>query len=623
MELYLDNYHLSCKQILFAALTTTGGTLAKRHWQAAGKKTSSSKWGHRILSVVEAVPLLGGVITLIEIVVVRSLGKVPANPGGNNPPTTPPSQPKQKVSKVNDSENTLQTTKPPPHLKVNVPTHLTESQTLALEILFDGHESDLPEYEGSIFEIIRKINGDFVITRREKGKIPTSTRLSALPEKTLGPKEPSSEGNLNSEGLKVRTFCLDLLSNIEDAQIAKRDPITYKPLPGSSDEELVKLEEMKNVVRYFFEQEAFQKKAGYSDFLNLLNVLEKGGASELLPNFKRYADLVALQEKLPKKMKNKEKSGWDKIRTMVHSGLFVGNLAETAEHAKKIGLHPIPAVPQKQSIVNLYPTIDAMNIVDGAHREAARWIMIHVRIITFQELCRSIKASCKQMRPTILKWDNYSLLTVKEKSQEWMADIAYRYLPTDKMPQELLSMQHYSFGKDLLNHLTQSTSKNFILFDDGAYSCKQLKQYLDYLRCELWGKPPLPTRKNIYFVYGHFPKDMPLDFDGTFKEILQYNVKIEIISNLLTENIDTLMKNEKLSDSLKENIKDLIGTTRPQLATEWKKPDAWSTSMFITKGYLRLHSKVANGQLDIPAESVEDLDGVGPITKVIPPYTKP
>ncbi len=74
MNIYLNNYSLSCDEALFAALTMTGGAFVTRHWSIAAQEVSSaSKWGHRAVGVIEAVPLLGAVAALIEFIAAKCL----------------------------------------------------------------------------------------------------------------------------------------------------------------------------------------------------------------------------------------------------------------------------------------------------------------------------------------------------------------------------------------------------------------------------------------------------------------------------------------------------------------------------------------------------------------------
>lgn len=584
MKLRLDNYNFSYKETVFALCTLTGGTLIKRHWGKSKEEASiCSKWGHRTIGTIEAIPLLGGLVALIEIVIVKILCKI------------------------------QECKSPERHLKFNIPTILTPPQILALKIHKTTFESELPEYADSIFQCVMPIDGDYVVTRRKKNEAPplNGKIVHILP--LAGPKQAQC-----SEGLKVRTLCLELLSNLEDIQTEKQDPATKKPLLGSTQAEFIRIEEMKGVVRYFLEQGALQKKAGFSDFTRLLSLLQEE-AKEFRPIFKRYAEWMALQEKLPHKVRHKT-SHWDKIRAMVCAGLFVRTLVETAASAQKIGLHPIPALPQRRIIVNLYPTIDAINLLESHYRQAGRWLMHHTRVMTFRELCRSTKASCEQLRDLILGWEDYYLLSIQGKSQAWMADIAYRYLPAEKLPKGVLNLDHHSAGEDLFNHLRKTSFNNFILFDDGAYSAQQFHQYLESLAfCLRQRGHPFIERKTIYFIFGHFPKD--IYEESEFKEFEKFNVNIHTLSSLLVRNCRNLMDEENLTPTLKRQIGDLARVERPQLTTEWKRPDFVSTSLFISEGYLGFYSRARNGELMMTNESVTHLhDGVGPLTDVIPPY---
>lgn len=64
-------YEISFKEgITCLATGFTGLAYSKRHWNLSNKCTSSSFLGHRFLAVLEALPLLGGTIALIEKIAV-------------------------------------------------------------------------------------------------------------------------------------------------------------------------------------------------------------------------------------------------------------------------------------------------------------------------------------------------------------------------------------------------------------------------------------------------------------------------------------------------------------------------------------------------------------------------
>jgi len=646
MKLILNDYGFSSKEILFASLTLTGGALVTRHWDQSNKETGIAKWGHRTIAIIEAVPLLGGVVAIIEIIAAKFLsrGPVPSSGSSGGPSSSSRSIVLNKAEAFPQLEFDTATTlthdqvralkiredmksdhpkyadslfhtspcgdgfvvtrkpiqKPLPQLEFNVPTILTNEQVIALKIRIDTKKSDLPEYADSIFHWFCLSDGA-VVTRKH---LQPPIDIPPL----VGPKKAAeNEGVLFSEGLKVRSFTLDLISHLEDLEMGPEElPVGKKIL----------LKEAKDTLIWFLDMGVMKKEAGFTDFLGLMDLLQSK-AEPFTPIFQRYVDLVKLQDKLPRHIK-KEEGHWDKIRKMVRSGLFNKTMVETAEHAKKIGLHPIPVLPKDQRIVNLYPTIDAINLLTSSHREAGRWLMNQTRVITFREMCQSIKASCEQLRDTILQWDDYCLLAIPKKSQAWMADIAYRYLPQEKMPREILNFSHYSAGKDLYKHITTSGSDHFILFDDSAYSCQQLEGYLSDLngQFEIKKSPDVPGKtKHIYIIFGSFPEDKYSDRKLIYyEELKRRNIEVHLVSNLLLKNCGSQMKKDDLSSDTQKQIEDLAVIDHPQVATEWKRPDFMSTSMFISQGFIHIHGKGIFGAHNYT--SAESLDGVGPITPI-------
>lgn len=227
--------------------------------------------------------------------------------------------------------------------------------------------------------------------------------------------------------------------------------------------------------------------------------------------------------------------------------------------------------------------------------------MHHTRVITFRELCQSIKKSCEQIRDTILTWDDYYIVKIKRTSQAWMADIGYRFLPPEKMAKGVVVVDN------LCDIIERSESRNYIVFDDGAYSARQLADQLwNFKSCKRM------REKNVYFIYGHFPKDKYKKFNFDMS-----NLSVRVISNNLLESCKYYIEKEKVDSSLKQKIESLTCIDRPLAVTEWKRPDFMSTSVFITRG------NAAARQVPYRLEyggSVESRDSLGPITNVKPPY---
>lgn len=66
LENHNKQYHLNAKEGALTAFTLSGAPYAKRHWQLAKGESTSRKWGHRIIAVIEAIPILGGIAALID-----------------------------------------------------------------------------------------------------------------------------------------------------------------------------------------------------------------------------------------------------------------------------------------------------------------------------------------------------------------------------------------------------------------------------------------------------------------------------------------------------------------------------------------------------------------------------
>lgn len=481
---------------------------------------------------------------------------------------------------------------PPPNLKFNVPTRISNSEIKLLNL--NNYKSKLPEYAKSIF-LFSYIKNECFITRHSEDA-PLCLNGNAIEIGSLiGPENAE-------EGAKVRSFCLELLSHIEE--LANDDA-------AMSTNQLITINEIKRILKHFLENKAFGEKAGYSDFRHLIGLLERE-TQDFLPIFKRNLDLLEIQKKFsikPPSLSSKLR-GWEKIRTMVKSGLFTKSLMQTAENAKKMGLHPLPALPRNVTHVNLFATMDAINMLDERKRSGGQWLMYRTKIITFRELCASVKSSCIEMHDLISQWGDYSILTIKNKSQEWMADIGYRYLPVENMPKAVIPFQ-YKERESLFLHLKNSDLNHFIMFDDGCYSGKQFLGVLSLLYACLEKYGPLSNKKDIYFVFGHFPEDKYSKFLSGFEKFKPYNLSIKLFSGMLTKSCNKLMEEEGLNENMQNTIRELCNADNPQVSTEWKVPDFMSTSQFVTEGFINHHGRCGMKKWNNTKH---------PINPITPPY---
>lgn len=430
------------------------------------------------------------------------------------------------------------------------------------------------------------------------------------------------------EGLKVRTFSLELLSNIEDIAMAKPPLFEFdKKAP---------LNQFKLAVKAFLEQGALEKKAGLVDFSRLLDLLklhlshlEETDRKKMSLIIEKHFCLVSIQQTLSERVfKPKKDSRWDKIRVMITSGLLTPDLLIRSEEASKLGLRSLPPLPCLRTHYNLFPIVDSINLLKRNAREAGRWVVHHTGILTFRGLCQSIQRSCQSLKEQLGKSDFY-LLTVKGKSQEWMADIAYRYLPKEKMPSGILQI-----GKDggvtqhcdkLVEALAKTDASHYVLFDDASYTGTQLFEYVTHFKKVLEESRPFPVIKNIYFVYGFSAKRIQERVDQLCKDwnFEKYKVKIHFIPGKQFDNIEEMMKKEGLSKEMEESIEEVCNTTmKSLLTTQWKTPDFVSTPMFVTTGHIR-KDRASVGELRTiqNCRNVSELDGIPPITDIRTPYS--
>jgi O-acetyl-ADP-ribose deacetylase (regulator of RNase III) len=103
LETHQRAYDLSCNDCLFSLATgLSGAPYAKRHWELS--LTSQSAWGHRIVAVLEALPLFGAVVAVIErifVVVYNALLK----PKSIEVPPVVPDSPKFDATSIEVVEN--------------------------------------------------------------------------------------------------------------------------------------------------------------------------------------------------------------------------------------------------------------------------------------------------------------------------------------------------------------------------------------------------------------------------------------------------------------------------------------------------------------------------------------
>lgn len=432
-----------------------------------------------------------------------------------------------------------------------------------------------------------------------------------------------------NEQIKVRTFSLELYTNIDELSSS---------LP-QNDPEIELTQKIKSIVGEFLKSKSINKTADFADFKDILCQISDviAAAPEAIVSKKihvtvqRHLNLVDLQRQIKPRPPSSSPAKAI-LRTLMKSGLLTPNLCALTEKAKalKLKFNPYPPLPQMTNMYNIYSLIDSVNRLAPEFTETGKWLLNHSTVLTFKELCASIKESCLKIREELLREDNYSILTIGGKSQSWMADIAIRFLPEDKLPKEVISVGIddcvVNQTADLLKTLESNRSSHYLIFDDACYSGKQLKDYLFNLTADL--KKPLAEPVRLTFIYG-FMTDVNVQF---YKENLEeFNIHLNVMSSHKISNMMQQLDNEKLPEEKirqAQGVADFVDrlsieeirmwANKTLVVTEWKTPDGFSTCSFITKGFTWRYRP----ELDewVKGSPNSAFDEIPVINEIQPPY---
>ena len=187
-------------------------------------------------------------------------------------------------------------------------------------------------------------------------------------------------------------------------------------------------------------------------------------------------EILLNHSKLPKVNR---KSKWHALRgrvsVFVTAGLSLSRDSLRASKLRELGFVPEMPVPEKRAIFNPFSMLAAVHGLKPEYQEAGNWLMNHLKIIPFKELCASIKDACAQISEEIRTFKSYSVLNIPGKSQQWMADIACRFLPEDMMPS---SIENVTLDKGTFELLERGDVDNLMLFDHVVYLGTQIDRFL-------------------------------------------------------------------------------------------------------------------------------------------------
>ena len=435
----------------------------------------------------------------------------------------------------------------------------------------------------------------------------------------------------------VRSLSLELLSNLEDSTLQREIPSLIN----------LEIEKIKSLVKGFLENRALNDYACFNSFsallkdIEIISQIDEPVLKIVEPILFRHKKIIENERSMSVQQKP---SHCYILRSAIYLDLFKPDINKTLELSKKLNFKLFPNVPKPTRIFNTYAWLDNINLLHSSYRAAGRWLFEHMEIFTFKDLCRSLKKSCHLMKDKLLNLGEYQIVTIDKKSQTWVAEIAYRFLPQDNPPSAVLKLEDNVLSADLFAPLFKSTCENFILFDDCAYTGTQFLRLISELYVKLTSgtytksESYCPyTTKRIFFIYGASAVDLneivkKYNFD-------QYNVSVECVTSYEVKNLKTLLSQEDLSQKLVHKIKKLVSGNKniegkqTLFTTEWKRPDAVSIPSFclgrIPYYCSRVRTESKKRKVHEPELKVQDIyslidvtrfSGKAPITDVEKPY---
>lgn len=66
LDAHTEGYNISLKELALSSFSISGIVYSKRHWELSMTCNSRTCWGHRTIAILEAIPLMGGLVALIE-----------------------------------------------------------------------------------------------------------------------------------------------------------------------------------------------------------------------------------------------------------------------------------------------------------------------------------------------------------------------------------------------------------------------------------------------------------------------------------------------------------------------------------------------------------------------------
>jgi hypothetical protein len=289
--------------------------------------------------------------------------------------------------------------------------------------------------------------------------------------------------------------------------------------------------------------------------------------------------------------------GWALIAAFIKTGLIAPrfHLSEKERLQPKAGLNAIVRFPLIEINLSQFNQEIFINCFTAQNQSLIKLILENVQILTFKHLLTNLEKCCHTLFSQ-LQDKPYHVAVILGKSQAWIADLSYRYLPIKNLPKSVIEIgkitdkNKFETLKFNLDKLIALTNGNVVLFDDVSYTGKQL---LDFIKLIEFKLKNTQTKLHLYLVLPFMSKLAKKTVLNAISSS-QYSFQISLITEYELNNVLDMTKTltspqvEKLYQLLDSpsvspkipalsNEKDAFAMTEISQKclcfTEWKKPD--------------------------------------------------
>lgn len=243
---------------------------------------------------------------------------------------------------------------------------------------------------------------------------------------------------------------------------------------------------------------------------------------------------------------------------------------------RELGLSVKPASPGNPTLDEEALSVYLETFNSDRLREVAELLVRkYLRKITFEELQNCLKKSVAILNQMI--GDNpYNVLVERAHSTEWVAELALKHLV--QMPSYVVNMgDYYVCDSESLSHST-----THVLFDDCAYSGKQLSENLESLFesiNSIYSRTPQRLIIHVAFMTDFAKNRIQEKFETLKKRYSKLDLQFDLI---VGENIPTI-SDLRIQDATERELLDVLGGPDAKdtdtfkrfclIWTDWKRPD--------------------------------------------------